>query len=79
VCPEIVILFIGWIINGKYNPLVNLPTLSMLQIEFFLLLMTHILFNNNGGITVYVVSGRRKGQTQTSIVVPSRVRHSTDN
>ena len=43
VCPEIVILLIGWIINGKYNKLVNLPTLSMVQIEFVLLLMTQIL------------------------------------
>jgi hypothetical protein len=56
VCPEIVILFIGWIINGKYNPLVNLPTLSMLQIEFFLLLMTHILLFIN--ICVFAPHGR---------------------
>ena len=35
--------------------------------------------NNNGGITVYAVSGRTKGQTQTSIVGPSRVRQMMDN
>jgi hypothetical protein len=34
--------------------------------------------NNNGGIKVYVVSGRTKRQTQTSIVGPSRVRQMTD-
>jgi PKD repeat protein len=28
--------------------------------------------NNNGGITVYLVSGRTKRQTQASIVGPSR-------
>jgi hypothetical protein len=35
--------------------------------------------DNNGGITVYLVSGRTKRQTQTSIVGPSRVGQSTDN
>ena len=35
--------------------------------------------DNNGGITVYVVSGRTKRQTPTSIVGPSRVRQMTDN
>jgi hypothetical protein len=35
--------------------------------------------DNNGDITVYLVSGRTKRQTQTSIVGPSRVRHMTDN
>jgi hypothetical protein len=35
--------------------------------------------DNNGGITVYLVSGRTKRQTQTSIVGPSRVRQMTDN
>jgi len=35
--------------------------------------------DNNGGITVDLVSGRIKVQTQTSIVGPSRVRQSMDN
>ena len=35
--------------------------------------------NNNGGITVYLVSGRTKRQTQTSIVGSSWVRQMTDN
>jgi hypothetical protein len=35
--------------------------------------------DNNGGITVYLVSGSTKRQTQTSIVCPSRVRQMTDN
>jgi hypothetical protein len=35
--------------------------------------------DNNGGITVYVVSGRTKRETQTSIVGPSRVHQMTDN
>ena len=35
--------------------------------------------NNNGCITVYVVSGRTKRQTQTTIVGPSRLRQMTDN
>ena len=34
--------------------------------------------DNNGGIKVYLVSGRTKRQTQTSIVGPSRVRQMTD-
>jgi len=35
--------------------------------------------DKNGGITVYLGSGWIKGQTQTSIVGPSRVRKMTDN
>ena len=35
--------------------------------------------DNNGGITVYLVSGRTKEQTETSIVGPSRVRQMTYN
>jgi hypothetical protein len=34
VCPEIGILLIGWIINGKNNPFVILPTLLLVKIEF---------------------------------------------